>query len=66
MDYDSFLGLVKSRRSIRRFKSHPVPDRYIDNIIEAARWTPSGFNQQPWEFVIIKKQELKKGQFDGA
>jgi nitroreductase len=59
MDYDSFLELVKSRRTIRRFRSDPLPDEYVDRIIEAARWAPSGFNMQPWEFVVIKDKKLK-------
>ena len=59
MDYDSFLELVKKRRSIHRFKSDPVPDEHIDRIIEAARWAPSGFNLQPWEFVVVRNQESK-------
>ena len=59
MNYDGFLELVKKRRSIRRFKPDPIPDEYVDKIIEAARWAPSGFNSQPWEFVVVKKRELK-------
>lgn len=59
MDYDDFLELVKNRRSIRRFKPDAIPDEYVDKIIEAARWAPSGFNSQPWEFVVVKKKELK-------
>lgn len=59
MTYDSLLELVKERRSIRKFKPDPVPDEYIDKIIEVARWAPSGANAQPWEFIVVKKQELK-------
>jgi 5,6-dimethylbenzimidazole synthase len=59
MDYNSLLDLVKKRRSIRRFKPDPIPDEEIEKIIEVACWAPSGFNMQPWEFVIIKKPELK-------
>jgi len=59
MDYESLLELVKKRRSIRRFKPEPIPDEYIDKIIEAARWAPSGFNTQPWEFVIVRDKVLK-------
>jgi nitroreductase len=59
MDYDSFLELVKNRRTIRRFKSGPVPDEYVDKIIEAARWAPSGYNSQPWEFVVVRDKKLK-------
>lgn len=60
MDYDGFLGLVKSRRSIREIKPDPIPDEMIDKILEAARWAPSGFNMQPWEFVVVKDPDLKK------
>jgi nitroreductase len=59
MDYDGFLELVKNRRSIRSFKADPIPDEYINKIIEAARWAPSGFNLQPWEFVVVKEPKLK-------
>jgi len=59
MDYDDFLELVKRRRSIRKFKPNPIPDEYVDKIIEVARWAPSGLNSQPWDFVIVRKQELK-------
>ena len=59
MDYNAFLELVKNTRSIRKFKSDPIPDQYIDQIIEVARWAPSGFNQQPWDFIVVKKKELK-------
>ena len=60
MDYESFLDLVKKRRSIRSFKADPVADSDIEKIIEAARWAPSGFNLQPWEFVVVKDTEIKE------
>ena len=59
MDYESLLELLNTRRSIRRFKPEPIPDEYVDKIIEAARLAPSAFNAQPWEFVVVKKKELK-------
>ncbi len=60
MSYEALLDIVKNTRSIRRFKPDPIPDEYIDKIIEVARWAPSGFNQQPWEFVVVKNPELRK------
>jgi nitroreductase len=57
---DEFLELVKKRRSIRRFKSDPIPDEDIGKILEAARWAMSGGNAQPWEFILVKDQEKKK------
>ena len=60
MDYDGFLDLVKRRRSTYAFKPDPVPDEYVDKIIEAARWAPSGANSQPWEFVVVKRIDLRE------
>ena len=60
MDYDSFLELAKARRSIRRFKPDPIPDEYVDKIIDAARWAPSGYNTQPWDFVVVKDKKIKE------
>lgn len=59
MEIDKFIELLQSRRSIRAYKPDPIPDEYIRKIIEAARWAPSGGNSQPWEFIVIKKKELK-------
>jgi nitroreductase len=59
MDYDQFLKLVAGRRSIRKLKSDPIPDGHIEKLVEAARWAPSGGNTQPWEFIAVRKPELK-------
>lgn len=59
MDYEAFLELVKRRRSIRRLKPDPIPDEYIEKILEAARWAPSGANSQPWEYIVVKDKKLK-------
>ncbi len=64
MDIDSFLDLAHKRRCIRRFKTDPIPDEYIEKILEAGRWAMSGANGQPWEFVVVKKPELKAGIAD--
>ena len=57
--YDQLLEIIKGRRTVRRFKSDPVPDEYVSRIIEAARWAPSGFHTQLWEFVVIRDKEIK-------
>ena len=59
MNIDEFLKLARKRRSIRRFKPEPIPDEYIDKVIEAARWAMSGANGQPWEFIVVKDPETK-------
>ena len=59
MDYEGFLKLVKTRRSIRSFKPDSIPDEYVERIVEAARWAPSGANSQPWEFIVVKDKQIK-------
>ena len=59
MQSDEFFKLVRKRRCIRRFKPDPVPDEYVEKVIEAARWAQSGANAQPWEFIVVKNKETK-------
>jgi len=59
MEYDSFLELVKKRRTSWEFKPDPIPKASIEKIIDAARYSPSGFNSQPWEFIVINEQALR-------
>jgi nitroreductase len=58
--YNCLFDIVKNTRSIRRFKSDPIPMELIDKIIEMARYAPSGYNQQPWDFVVVTKPEFKQ------
>ncbi|MEF9475680.1 MAG: nitroreductase [Candidatus Mariimomonas ferrooxydans] len=51
--------IIKTRRSIRRFTDEPVSDEIIDSIIEAGIWAPSGMNNQPWKFAVIKDSVLR-------
>ena len=51
---------IEQRRSIRKFKSDPIPDEYITALLDSARLAPSGSNSQPWRFRIVKDQETKE------
>lgn len=64
MNIDELTRLVRTRRSIRSFKPDPVPDEYVDNILEVARWAMSGANGQPWEFVVVKDAATRARIFD--
>jgi len=50
---------IKSRRSIRRYKSDPVDDKAIEAILEAGRWAPSWANTQCWRFMVIRDPQIK-------
>ena len=49
---------IRTRRSVREFTRDPVTDQELDRLLEAARWAPSGLNNQPWRFMKITDAEL--------
>jgi nitroreductase len=51
---------IEKRRSIRKFKSTPIPSEMLQQVLEAARLAPSGTNRQPWRFQVIADGDLKK------
>lgn len=51
----SVLGPISKRFSPRVFGDEIVQSNHIKSIFEAARWTPSGRNNQPWFFYCVKK-----------
>jgi nitroreductase len=52
-DAEKTHELIKTRRSIRRFKTDPIPQDVLDGIIEDALWAPSAMNRQQWKFYIL-------------
>jgi len=60
------LEAIKGRRSIRAFKSQAVPEETINKLIEAACWAPSAGNIQPWEFIIVQNNEIKRRLVEAA
>lgn len=51
---------IELRRSIRKFKPDPLPEGYIEELLEAARLAPSGTNIQPWRFVVVESEEMRR------
>lgn len=51
---------IHSRRSVRNFTGEPVAGEDLKKIIEAGTWAPSGLNNQPWRFVIISDESLRR------
>jgi len=52
------IDLIKTRRSIRKFTDEPVTDATVDRVIEMGTWAPSGLNNQPWKFTVIRDRDL--------
>ncbi len=53
--------LIRTRRSIRRYREELVERDKIEKILEAARLSPSALNRQPWRFVLVSSQEAIDG-----
>src|ERR1044072_37591 len=61
--YDLLYDIIRRRSSVRKLKPDPIPDGYIDKILEAGRWAMSGANSQPWEYIVVKDPKVKKDLF---
>jgi nitroreductase len=55
------LSIIRERRSIRMYKRNVPKEEEINRILEAGRWAPSGLNNQPWRFLVIKDKAKKDG-----
>jgi nitroreductase len=54
------MSIIKGRRSIRRFENRPIPEKDLQQILEAVQWSPSWANTQCWEIVVVKNREMKE------
>ena len=52
--------VIRHRRSTPSFASDPVTDDDLHKILEAGLLAPSGYNTQPWRFVVVSEQAQKE------
>ncbi|HZF00836.1 MAG TPA: nitroreductase family protein [Methylomirabilota bacterium] len=64
----SLTQTLLDRRATSHFKSDPVPDEYLEAILQFAAQAPSGYNIQPWRFIVVREKEnrerLKKAAYN--
>ena len=64
----SVLDIIRTRRSVRKYKNDPVPEEVLARVLEAVRLAPSAKNLQPWKFIVVRdratKRKLAKAAFD--
>lgn len=51
------IKAIIDRRSIRKYTKDNISNEYIESILEAGRWAPSGLNNQPWSFAVVHTPE---------
>ena len=54
------LDSIFNRKSVRKYSDRVIDDESLQLLIDAAMQAPSAVNRQPWEFVVIKDQEMKE------
>lgn len=55
-----FNEVLKARRSVRKYKQTPIPEDVMKRILMAARYAPSAENIQPWMFIVVRDEEIKR------
>jgi nitroreductase len=62
--------ILLDRRATPHFKPDPVPENYLRAILQFAAQAPSGYNLQPWHFVVVRDEQnrkrLQKAAYDQA
>jgi len=66
MEIEAFERLIKSRRSIRKWKMDEVPDELLKKAVELATWAPNGGNYQGWTFIAVKNREIIRKMADAV
>jgi iodotyrosine deiodinase len=56
----AFYEEVRRRRTVREFSPRPIPREIIETCLLAAGTAPNGANLQPWHFVVVASQEVKR------
>lgn len=55
-------NLISERKSIRAFSDKEISDEALITLLEAARWAPSSMNEQPWRFIVVRKENTEAFQ----
>nr|MDO8133116.1 nitroreductase family protein [Candidatus Njordarchaeum guaymaensis] len=54
------MDVIRSRRSVRKWKDQPVKKEQLQVLMEAAQQAPSAVNWQPYRFVLVDDPEKRK------
>ncbi|MEU3947039.1 nicotinate-nucleotide--dimethylbenzimidazole phosphoribosyltransferase [Streptomyces sp. NPDC029526] len=64
---EAVLRVMRERRDIRNgFRNDPIPHEVLLRVLEAAHTAPSVGHSQPWDFVVIRSAETRRGMHDLA
>lgn len=52
------IKAILTRRSVRKFKSQPIPEDVMKDLLKAAMHAPTAGNQRPWHFMVVTNHDL--------
>jgi len=55
-----FDDAVLTRRSVHEYSDEPVAEETIEAVFERVRYSPSSYNLQPWEFLVLTEDESRE------
>jgi len=55
-----FIEVIRNRHAVRRYKKDPVPETKMKTLYEALSLAPSGNNKQPYRFIFVDDEEIRK------
>src|SRR5688500_17131286 len=58
--------LLLDRRATRSFKPDPIPAEYVNAILTLGTQAPSGYNLQPWRFLVVREPENRRRLMQAA
>ena len=61
------ISFLRTLRAVRSFRSDPVPQEVIEDILDVVRWSGSASNRQPWEIILVRERDTLRSlaSFDG-
>lgn len=54
------IETIMNRRSVRKFHPKAIKKEDLKTIIEAGRQAPSAANRQPWHFVVVTSEDVRR------
>jgi len=63
MDFEMISRIIRTRRATRHFLADPIPGGLLEQLIDLARWAPSGYNLQPTHFVAVTDRAVREALF---
>ena len=52
------LEAIRRRRSVRQYTGESIPREDLEKIVDAGRMAATGYNAQPWDFIVVTEQKM--------